>query len=130
MMTRTRAVVAFAATIFLVPAFARAQGTLSTQGFGYPTSGMSTRSLGTGGAITEFDPLSATNPAALPSIGGRALYIQAEPEFRQLSVGAGTESARLTRHPLAMVSFPLRTSVIAGLSLSNLLDRSFETNER
>ena len=58
-------------------ATARAQGTLSTQGFGYPTSGMSARSLGTGGAITELDPLSATNPASLPSIGGPALYVQA-----------------------------------------------------
>ena len=130
MITRTRAGLAAAAMILAIPAAVHAQGTLSTQGFGYPTSGMSTRSLGTGGAITELDPLSATNPASLPSIGGPALYVQAEPEFRQLSVGAGTENARIARHPLAMVAFPLRTSVIAGLSLSNLLDRSFETNER
>ena len=73
MMTRTRAAVVVAATMFLVPTFSRAQGTLSTQGFGYPTSGMSTRSLGTGGAITEFDPLSSSNPAALPTIGGCAM---------------------------------------------------------
>jgi hypothetical protein len=130
MITRTRAAVLLAAMTFIVPALARAQGTLSTQGFGYPTSGMSARSLGTGGAITELDPLSATNPASLPSIGGPALYVQAEPEFRQLNVGPGTESARIARHPLAMVAFPLRASVVAGLSLSNLLDRSFETNER
>jgi hypothetical protein len=130
MMTRTRAALAIAATIFLVPVFASAQGTLSTQGFGYPTSGMSTRSLGTGGAITEFDPLSSSNPAALPSIGGGALYAQAEPEFRRLSVGAGSESARIARHPLAMLAFPLTSSLTGGLSLSNLLDRSFETNER
>jgi len=130
MITRTRAAVMLAAMTFIAPALARAQGTLSTQGFGYPTSGMSSRSLGTGGAITELDPLSATNPASLPSIGGPALYVQAEPEFRQLNVGPGTESARIARHPLAMVAFPLRTSVVAGLSLSNLLDRSFETNER
>jgi hypothetical protein len=130
MMTRTRAAVALAACMLALPALARAQGTLSTQGFGYPTSGMSTRSLGAGGAITEFDPLSTTNPAALPSIGGGALYIQAEPEFRRLTAGAGSESARIARHPLAMVAFPLRSGVMAGLSLSNLLDRSFETNER
>jgi hypothetical protein len=130
MTIRTRAALLFAAMTLASPAVGRAQGTLSTQGFGYPTSGMSTRSLGTGGAITELDPLSSTNPAALPSIGGGALYIQAEPEFRQLNVGAGTETARIARHPLALIAFPLRPSLMAGLSLSNLLDRSFETNER
>jgi hypothetical protein len=130
MMTRTRAAVMIAALTLAAPALARAQGTLSTQGFGYPTGQMSTRSLGTGGATAEFDPLSATNPAALPSIGGGALYMQAEPEFRRLSVGAGSESARITRHPLTMVAFPLRTNFMLGLSLTNLLDRSFETNER
>jgi hypothetical protein len=119
-----------AGTVLAVPAFARAQGTLSTQGFGYPTSGMSTRSLGAGGAITEFDPLSATNPAAIPSIGGGALYVQMEPEFRKLDVGAGTQNNRIARHPLATVAFPFRANVMAALTLSNMLDRSFETNER
>ncbi|PYP80558.1 MAG: hypothetical protein DMD35_04410 [Gemmatimonadetes bacterium] len=118
------------ATALAVPTLARAQGTLSTQGFGYPTSGMSTRALGTGGGMTEFDPLSSTNPAALPSLGGGALYVQGEPEFRQLTVGAGTESARIARHPLTVLAFPLRQNVMAGLALSNFLDRSFETNER
>jgi len=130
MIIRIRAAVTLAALTLAMPALTRAQGTLSTQGFGYPTGGMSARSLGTGGAVTEFDPLSTTNPAALPSIGGGALYVQAEPEFRRLSVGAGTESARIARHPLTTLAFPLSSTFTAGLSLSNLLDRSFETNER
>ena len=130
MSARTVRSLLLAGTILAIPSIARAQGTLSTQGFGYPTSGMSARSLGTGGAITEFDPLSATNPAAIPSIGGGALYVQAEPEFRQLEVAAGTENARIARHPLATVAFPFRANVMAALTLSNLLDRSFETNER
>jgi hypothetical protein len=119
-----------ASAMLAAAATARAQGTLSTQGFGYPTSGMSTRSLGAGGAITELDPLSATNPAALPSIGGGALYVQMEPEFRRLDVGPGSNNARIARHPLATVAFPVRANVMAGLTLSNMLDRSFETNER
>ncbi|HKP14481.1 MAG TPA: hypothetical protein VJT85_00385 [Gemmatimonadaceae bacterium] len=130
MIARTVTSLLSAAALLAVPALAGAQGTLSTQGFGYPTSGMSTRSLGAGGALTELDPLSATNPAALPSIGGGALYVQAEPEFRQLNVPAGTESARIARHPLTTVAFPVRANVIAGLTVSNLLDRSFETSER
>ena len=119
-----------AAASVVVPALAGAQGTLSTQGFGYPTGGMSTRALGAGGAITEFDPLSSTNPAAIPSIGGGALYIQAEPEYRNLMVGAGAERAMIARHPLATVAVPLPGGVMAAVSVSNLLDRSFETNER
>ena len=119
-----------AAAVSVGPAAAHAQGTLSTQGFGYPTGGMSARSLGTGGAITEFDPLSSTNPAAIPSLGGGALYVQLEPEYRQLLVGDGTENARIARHPLAVIVVPLRSGLMAGVSVSNLLDRSFETNER
>ena len=47
------------------PAALSAQGTLSTQGFGYPTGQNSTRSLGAAGALAENDPLSVTNPATL-----------------------------------------------------------------
>ena len=53
---------------------------------------MSTRTLGTGGGIADFDPLSSTNPSAIPSIGGPAAYVQMEPEFRQLDVGAATQN--------------------------------------
>jgi hypothetical protein len=120
------ALVALCATSSL----AGAQGTLSTQGFGYPTSGMSTRTLGSGGAIAEFDPYSATNPAAISSVGSSALYVQAEPEYRRLSVGSNTERTMIARHPLMMIAVPLRSSLVAGVSLSNLLDRSFETTER
>ena len=119
-----------AAASVVLPVAAGAQGTLSTQGFGYPTGGMSARSLGAGGAITEFDPLSSTNPAAISSIGGGALYIQGEPEYRSLKVGAGSERAMIARHPLATVTVPLRSTLMGALTVSNLLDRSFETNER
>lgn len=130
MIARTVRSLLLAGTILAVPAISSAQGTLSTQGFGYPTGGMSTRSLGTGGAITEFDPLSATNPAAIPSIGGGAAYVQMEPEFRQLDVGAASQNNRISRHPLAAIAFPIRSNLMAGASLSNFLDRSFQTIER
>ena len=130
MIAHPRRILLAAAAVLALPASARAQGTLSTQGFGYPTGGMSARSLGTGGAITEFDPLSSSNPAAMPSIGGGALYVQLEPEYRQLSVGTANERARIARHPLAFVAVPLRNDLMAGVSASNLLDRSFESSER
>ena len=114
MIARTVRSLLLAGTILAVPAIASAQGTLSTQGFGYPTAGMSTRSLGTGGAITDLDPLSPTNPAAIPSIGGGAAYVQMEPEFRQLDVGAATQNDRIARHPLATIAFPVRSNIMAG----------------
>jgi len=113
-----------------LPSTVRAQGTLSTLGFGYPAGQISTRAAATGGSIAEFDPLSATNPAAMTSFGGSVLYLQAEPEYRSLKVGTATETAMIARHPLATVAFPIRYNLYGGVSLSNLLDRTFETNVR
>jgi hypothetical protein len=113
-----------------LPHAASAQGTLSTQGFGYPTGEMGARALGTGGAIAEFDPYSSTNPSALAGVGSTALYVQAEPEFRSLRAGSGTENGTITRHPLAALTVPFRGSWVFGVSVANLLDRSFETTER
>lgn len=110
-----------------MPGLARAQGTLSTQGFGYPTGQLSTRTLGTGGALAELDPLSVTNPAAIVNLGGSALYIQIEPEYRTLLVGGATQRTTIARYPLAVVSIPLSETVFAGISVSTLLDRSFQT---
>lgn len=116
-----------AAALLVLPAAARAQGTLSTQGFGYPTGQLSTRSLGTGGALAEIDPLSATNPAAIYNFGGSALYVQAEPEYRRLTVGNASESSTIARYPLVTASVPLGERFMIGLTASSLLDRTFET---
>jgi hypothetical protein len=130
MIMRTRISLIIALALLGLPAAGRAQGTLSTLGFGYPAGQISTRAAATGGAIAEFDPLSATNPAAISGFGGSALYLQAEPEYRSLKIGTASENAMIARHPLASVAFPLRSTLLAGVSLSNLLDRSFETNVR
>jgi hypothetical protein len=116
--------------LILLPVSGRAQGTLSTLGFGYPAGQVSTRSAGAGGAIADFDPLSSTNPAAISSFGGSALYLQMEPEYRSLKIGGASENAMIARHPLATVAFPIRSNLYGGVSLSNLLDRTFETNVR
>jgi len=130
MRTRIRLALIAAAALAATPIAARAQGTLSTLGFGYPAGQLSTRAAGTGGAIADFDPLSSTNPAAVASFGGTALYLQAEPEYRSLKIGAATETAMIARHPLATIAFPIRNSLFGSVSLSNLLDRTFETNVR
>ena len=119
-----------AVAALLLPSAVRAQGTLSTLGFGYPAGLLSTRALGTGGAIGEIDPLSVSNPAALSSFGGSVLYFQAEPEYRTLHVGNASEKTSVARYPLIAAAFPVTKDVLLGLSVSNLLDRSFETMSR
>jgi hypothetical protein len=116
--------------LLLLPLAARAQGTLSTQGFGYPTGQISARALAAGGALAEIDPLSVTNPAAVLNSGGSALYFQAEPEYRTLSVGAQSERTTIARYPLVAATVPITPSLFAGLSVSTLLDRSFEARSR
>ena len=128
---RTRSFPLLAITaLMLLPAAARAQGNLSTLGFGYPAGLLSSRALGTGGAIGEIDPLSASNPASILSFGGSALYFQLEPEYRTLHVGAATENTSIARYPLVGAAIPITQDVMLGLSVSNLLDRSFQTSTR
>ena len=127
---RLRLLTSAAALIVLLPNASHAQGNLSTQGFGYPSGVFSTRALGTGGAIGEIDPLSSANPAAISAFGGAALYFQAEPESRTLHLGTGTESTKIARYPLVAAAVPLGESFMLGLSVSNLLDRSFQTTAR
>lgn len=129
-MRRSIPLVATLLAVVTLPAAVAAQGTLSVQGFGYPTGQLSTRTLGTGGALAEIDPLSATNPAAVVNLGGSALYFQAEPEYRTFQLGGATERTTIARYPLVVASIPLTQSLFAGLSLSTLLDRSFETIAR
>ncbi|HEX5973352.1 MAG TPA: hypothetical protein VFY85_15560 [Gemmatimonadaceae bacterium] len=116
-----------ACLVAALPCAALAQGTLSTQGFGYPTGTLSTRSLGTGGALGEIDPLSVSNPSSILNLGGTALYFQAEPEYRKISVNGQSESSTVARYPLILGTMRLSRSVAAGLSATSLLDRSFST---
>ena len=118
------------AALLVLPAAAQAQGNLSTLGFGYPSGQLSTRSLGTGGATGEIDPLSVSNPASIATFGGSVLYFQMEPEYRTLHVAGASEHTSIARYPLVVASIPISDNVMLGLSFSNLLDRSFETNTR
>jgi hypothetical protein len=117
-------------SLVALPLAARAQGTLSTQGFGYPTGQISTRSLGAGGALADIDPLSVTNPATLLGFGGSALYFQAEPEYRTVQLNGASEHSTIARYPLVAASIPLTPTLYAGISFSSLLDRSFVSSAR
>jgi hypothetical protein len=131
MMQRARSRALLALVFLSLPLAARAQGTLSTQGFGYPTGEMSTRAVGSGGATADFDAFSSTNPASIAASQGSLLYVQVEPEFRHLTAdGGGSQKNTIARHPLTALAVQIRPTLFGGISVSNFLDRSFETQER
>lgn len=105
----------------------RAQGSIGSQGFGYPVGGGSVRTNGTGGAFAEFDALTPTNPAALGGLGRTVITAQAEPEFRKLTLNGVSEKSTLQRIPLIMLVFPARHGVAVGISATSFLDRTFST---
>src|SRR4051812_27515068 len=79
---------------------AAAQGTLSTQGFGYPAGGLSTRAEGLGGSIVENDPLSPRNPATLATWGRPGLYFQYDPEWRRVNANGTSDNTLTARFPI------------------------------
>jgi len=107
---------------------AAAQGTLSSQGFGYPAGGLSTHAEALGGSIAESDPLSPVNPAALSSWGRPGLYLQYDPEFRTVTAG-GTNSSTLTaRFPMIAGALNIGPRVTFGLSATTFLDRTWQVS--
>jgi hypothetical protein len=101
-----------------------AQGALSIQGFGYPNGELSTRALGSGGSLADFDANSPINPAAL-LVGTRAtVYVQYDPEFRWLT-GPGLNASTVTaRFPLFLVTGKVGKARFS-LSYSSFLDRTW-----
>ncbi len=106
---------------------ARAQGNLSTFGFGYPPGQLSTRAQSAGGAIAEMDPVSTLNPAALLNWAGSAVYFQIEPEFRRVDSDAGSDRTTTARYPLTGGALALGSRWMVGFSASTFLDRSWAT---
>ena len=92
---------------------------------------MSTRALGAGGATSDFDAFSSTNPASIAASLGSMVYVQVEPEYRHLTnENGGSQRNAIARHPLASLAIQIRPNLFGGVSVSNFLDRSFETQER
>lgn len=126
-MTNRLAILVVAAAMAVTSAAASAQGTLSTQGFGYPPGQFSTRSLATGGAISEFDFDSPVNPASIGLAGEPRLFLQYEPELRRLTNGSASSNTTTSRFPVISALVPAGTHTTLGLSVSTYLDRSSGT---
>jgi hypothetical protein len=125
-----RGIAALAAAIALPLAAtsARAQGSFSGQGFGYPPGQLSTRSLSTGGALAEFDPQSTVNPQALSDWGPAGIYFQYEPEFRTVSFKGLSDQTTTSRFPVAAAALPVGAGrFVFGVSASTFLDRTWTT---
>ena len=120
------AAVAVSVCAALLPRAGAAQGALSVQGFGYPTGQLSTRAIGTAGALGEFDPSSPINPAQVSYYVRPTIGVQYDPEFRTVDVSGRSEGATVARFPVFAVGLPARRLRI-GLSASSFLDRTFST---
>ncbi|MEO7995986.1 MAG: hypothetical protein ABI852_01010 [Gemmatimonadaceae bacterium] len=121
----TRAVAG--SVMLLMPVALSAQGTISTQGFGYPLAGTSTRAAGTAGALLEFDLLSPRNPSSLTGLGRAVLAVQAEPELRTLTFNSIKENSRVQRVPLLMAGVRLSSKAVLSFSSAGFLDRNYTT---
>ncbi len=119
-------VVALAALTLVSGSPLAAQGTVSTQGFGYPPGELSARVAATGGALAEFDAISPVNPSALTAWGATGLYFQFSPEFRTVSSGGVSDRSTLVRFPLTALGFTFGRTVL-GVSSSTFLDRTWAT---
>ncbi len=107
---------------------AAAQGTLSTQGFGYPAGGLSTRAEALGGSIAENDPLSPLNPAALATWGRPGLYFQYDPEYRSVQSNGTSDNTLTARFPIIAGALNVGPRVTVGISSTTFLDRTWQTS--
>ena len=107
---------------------AAAQGTLSTQGFGYPAGGLSTHAEGVGGSIAETDPLSPVNPASLATWGRPGLYFQYDPEFRRVQANGTSDNTTTARFPLLAGALNVGPRATHRHLVDHLLDRTWKTS--
>jgi len=105
-----------------------AQGSSSLQGLGYPPGELSTRALGTAGALGEMDARSPINPASLAIRPAVQIYAQYDPEFRTITSGGKTSSTMTARLPNIGGVLPINAHLVVGLSASTFLDRTWETS--
>jgi len=109
---------------------ADAQGTLGSQGFGYPPGQLSVFSRSVGGSMAELDPLSPVNPAAISLLRRGGLYLQSEQESRSLDANGQSGSTRAYRFPLFSAAVPAGSRGVFGVSFSTMLDRTWGTQIR
>ena len=127
MRTRVIPTALLAAAALAAGGTARAQGTVSTQGFGYPPGQISAAAAALGGGPAETDAQSALNPASIAAWIRPGIYVEYAPEFRTVDANGQTDHTTTSRFPLMAGAINIGSRVTAGLSISTLLDRTWET---
>ena len=107
---------------------AGAQGTVSTQGFGYPPGQISAAAAALGGGPAETDAQSALNPASIAAWIRPGIYVEYAPEFRSVSANGQSDHTTTSRFPIMSGAITIGSRITAGLSVSTLLDRTWETS--
>lgn len=125
---RHRLLVAVAVVAAFSPCLLRAQGSLSMQGLGYPAGELSTRALGTAGALGELDPRSPLNPASIANNAAAQIFAQYDPEYRTITANGQTSKTTTARMPNVGGILPVNAHFVLGLSASSFLDRTWETS--
>lgn len=124
----TLSALAIGAGSLLTATGASAQGSLSTQGFGYPVGQISTRAAGTAGALADFDSRSPQNPAALLFSERGDVFAQYDPELRNVKGPAGSSRSTTSRFSNIGIVLPLGEKFSIGFHGSTFLDRTWATN--
>lgn len=119
-----RMILATGALALGVTRVAFGQGSLSGLGFGYPLGGQSARSLASGGSLSDVDPQTPLNPAAIVLNARAQVYGQYEPEFRTVTIGGVGTKTTTSRFPLFMISGHQGRATFA-LSFSSFMDRTW-----
>ena len=120
--------VAAVLAMLLIAAPLAGQGTVSGQGYGYPPGALGTRAQGAGGSLEQFDEETPVNPAALMRWGQPGLHFQYDPEFRTVTAsGASAVRTVVGRFPVIVAAIPVGSRASLALSISTLLDRTYET---
>jgi hypothetical protein len=125
--TGTRLVISMLCAIALTSRLG-AQANLASQGFGYAPGQLSTRAVGTGGAVGEMDPWSPLNPASIGILTTRLLFFQAEPEFRTVETPNGIDRTSVARFPVVFGAMPVGQRWVISFGSSTLLDRTSATS--
>ena len=106
-----------------------AQGSVSNQGFGYPTGQLSAAALAAGGATAESDPSSGLNPAAITQPTRFAIQLQFEPEWRRTTVGGVNDKSAVMRFPSFVATGGWRR-LTGAVGVTTLLDRTWVNEYR
>lgn len=101
-----------------------AQGSVGTQGLGYPLGGLSGAAAGLAGANAEIDPNSAVNPAAITRSNRFSVMLRFEPEFRDTRVGELSSNASVMRFP-AFQATGAYGRFVGSIGVTTMLDRTW-----